>query len=149
MLNNLKIAHPAQLVAIEEKPNNEELVQFFAESCPSLVNEIITCLIAAATKEASNLQASIDSNESALSAQTHSTSVVQQQPVNNKPDVFFKDIKCFKCGKFGTKLKQSLFQHLHAVHGYDVKLMEREYDQVIQNQLQVSAFFFILYKLTY
>ncbi len=116
------------------KGSSDELAQYFAESFPPMINEIITCLIAAATKEASCMD-TLDS-ETALSAQTHSTSNAGgNQPANNRPDMFFRDVKCFKCGRFSTKLKQSLFRHWHAEHGYGAKEMERLYEQCIQRQL--------------
>jgi len=126
-------------LAIDEamKGTSDELVHYFSELFPPMINEIITCLIAAATKEASNLAlTNMDSNETALGAQTHSTNHHGvNAPVNNKPDMFFKDVKCFKCGRFSTKFKHSLFAHLHVEHGYGLKDMERLYEQCIQRQL--------------
>jgi len=84
--------------------DNAELVQYFQESFPSVVNETIMCLM----------------------------NSKQQQP---QPDVFFHDIKCFKCGKFSTKLKASLFQHLIQQHGFDLSDLEKQYQQFLQRQI--------------
>lgn len=143
MMNNLKRTDPQPClpkppIHSSMRGTSEEIVDYFTESFPSLTNEVITCLIVAATKEASNIQASLENSESALSAQTHSaTALSSAQPANNRPDIFFKDIRCFKCGKFSTKLKQSLFQHLHEAHGFELKEMDRQYDLLIQRQLQI------------
>ena len=149
MMNNLKRSDPtlhasglprSATTTATTKGTSDEIVSYFSEAFPSLTNEVVTCLIVAATKEASNIQASMDGGESVLGALTHSNSsaaMAAAQPASNKPDIFFRDVKCFKCGKFSTKLKQSLFQHLHEAHGFEVREMERQYDLLIQRQLQI------------
>ena len=90
--------------------NNAELQQYFNESFPALINETIVSLVTAVASNNATLQ---------------------------KPDAFLQEIKCFKCGKFSTKLKQSLFQHLNQQHNYDLKEMEKLYEQHIDQQIQI------------
>jgi len=104
-----------KLAIKSNEENKEELVQYFNEQFPSLINELIVSLITAANNLASG----------------------NTQVSNNKPDLFFQDIKCFKCGKFGTKSKQSLFEHLNQQHGFDMKELEKLYENHIQKHLQV------------
>jgi hypothetical protein len=90
--------------------NTAELQQYFNDSFPSLINETIVSLV---------------------------TAVSSNNPSLQKPDAFLQEIKCFKCGKFSTKLKQSLFQHLNQHHNYDLKELEKLYEQHIDRQIQI------------
>ena len=92
---------------------NQELSAYFSNF--NLLNEIVTCLLNAAN-------ASDAKNSTNLSLY--------------KPDIFFNDIKCFKCNKFSTKYKLSLFTHLNKEHHFDLKEIEKQYESCIQRQLQ-------------
>jgi hypothetical protein len=88
-----------------------ELVEYFASQFPALTNEIVASLMFAAKEP-------------------------QQAGATNKPDVFFAEVKCFKCDKFASKLKSSLFQHLSCQHGFEMKDLDRLYEAHIQRQLE-------------
>lgn len=66
----------------------------------------------------------------------HNQNSISNASQTRTPDTFFQDVRCFKCAKFATKLKQSLFRHLHDEHQFDLKELERLYEQHIQTQLQ-------------
>lgn len=113
---------------------NPELVAYFNTAFPSLINELIVSLISAVIAASAAAAASSATSTNPQLAGQKSPTV---QPSVNKPDTFFQDVKCFKCGKFSTKLKQSLFRHLSSEHQFDARELEKLYDLHIQQQLQV------------
>jgi hypothetical protein len=106
-----KSPKPTQLAIKSAKAEVGELVDYFTNQFPALTNEIVASLMYAAKEP-------------------------QQAGATNKPDVFFTDVKCFKCDKFATKLKNSLFQHLSAQHGFETKDLDKLYEAHIQRQLE-------------
>ena len=103
----------AKLAIKSAKGELNELVDYFASQFPALTNEIVASLMFAAKEPQQQTGAS-----------------------PNKPDVFFAEIKCFKCDKFATKLKSSLFQHLSSQHGFEMKDLDKLYEAHIQRQLE-------------
>lgn len=131
---------------------NAELVAYFGQQFPSLINELLVSLMNAATQQQQQQQQS--SSGSGSSSATSGSSGQQSkagaggahhnhsqsnsaQSSNRSPDTFLQDVRCFKCGKFASKLKASLFRHLHDEHHFDMKEMERLYEQHMQTQLQL------------
>lgn len=91
---------------------NSELAEYFNSHFPNLINELIVSVLTAAQNDSAKIS-------------------------TNRPDSFFSEIKCFKCSKFSTKVKGSLFQHLNQIHGYDIAHMEKLFDLHLQKQLQI------------
>lgn len=93
----------------KDTPLNPELVEYFnSPNFPSLIDELVVSLVNS-----------------------------KQSQTSSKPDSFFTDIKCFKCGKFSTKLKNSLFSHLSTVHLFDTRDLDKLFDLHIQKQLEL------------
>jgi hypothetical protein len=115
------------------KGDNSELESYFTTKFPQLISELITCTINAAVKELEIKQQSI----------TTSTSIIPNREVNtcggagSKPEVFYRDVKCFKCGKYSTKIKKNLFAHLSQVHDFDIKEIEKQYELHLQRQIEL------------
>jgi hypothetical protein len=63
------------------------------------------------------------------------TSTATTTTTTHTPEMFFHEIKCFKCDKFSTKLKSSLFTHLSSVHQFDAREIDKLFDAHIQRQL--------------
>jgi len=63
------------------------------------------------------------------------TSTTNNTTTTHTPEMFFHEIKCFKCDKFSTKLKSSLFAHLSSVHQFDAREIDKLFDAHIQRQL--------------
>ncbi len=53
-----------------------------------------------------------------------------------RPDAFLADVKCFKCGKFGTKVVKSLFAHLSSAHGYELRELDKLYETYVSRQME-------------
>lgn len=168
-LNSLKAGMPSSSATSTSKPSlssasnqkqdmshfNAELVAYFGQQFPSLINELLVSLMNAATQQQQQQQqsttsggggggssssssgssgsASSGSAQMKLSSQNHSTG----SSSSRSPDTFLQDVRCFKCGKFASKLKASLFRHLHEEHHFDMREMERLYEQHMQAQLQL------------
>lgn len=106
---------------------NAELVSYFGQQFPGLINELLVSLMSAATHQ---------QQQTSTSKQVGVNHKQQTQSAARSPlDTFLQDVRCFKCGKFSTKLKHSLFRHLHDEHQFDLREMERLYEQHVQQQL--------------